>query len=737
MRTLRPSIAVAVILLVLAVCVFAQQPDVPQVFRYAYTVPESQRVNSGASLDATVRIYSNDLGGSPIWLERFRLVPDTNWRLSIYLGSTTGGLPPSIFQANAARWISVQIEAYEESPRAALISVPYALKARDADTLGGLPASAYLVNLTRLGTAGDNNSRTTTTGTTTYQYLTPGALNLVPKYINSTDLGGSQITDTGLGVGIGNTNPQEMLDVQGRTLLRSTSRGPAGLWLGTNDASSAFIGLSANDPASSLVFSHGGFPRLTLTQAGQVGIGVDAPTSALHVKGDIKLSSGALFFPDGTSLSTAPVIGVGSTAITAGDSSIIIGTSNAATTVAVADLGVTSTKIADFSVTTAKIADGSVTAAKLAPGAITASGFAGLGQNNFTGEQTVQINNSITHGINSYNSSASGPSVAMFGETSSTTGLAIEAHAAATTGKAVALHASTESTTGYGTYSVANATTGNNYGVYGVSRSNGGTGVMGDALATSGTTYGVYGQTAAGNYSAGVYGISSNANTTDTSYGVYGKANGIYGIGVIGKATNSAISNGAPIGVLGSTISPLGVGGQFINQANTGNVIVAQNLNGNVWRVDISGNEYMAGTVHTGGADFAESVEPATGSRSLEPGDVLVIADSGDRQVQLSDEPYSTRVIGVYATKPGVLASRHGLERSGSEIPVAMVGIVPVKASAENGAIHRGDLVVSASTAGHVMRATDRERFTGAIVGKAMQGLESGTGVIEIAVTLQ
>jgi hypothetical protein len=737
MRILRPSIALAVILCALALPIAAQQPDVPQVFRYTYTLPESQRVSAGMTLDSTVRIYSNDLGGSPIWLERFRLVPDLNWRLSIYLGSTTGGLPPSIFQSNAARWISVQIEGFEESPRAALISVPYALKARDADTLGGLPASAYLVNLARLGTASDNNSRTTTTGTTTYQYLTPGAQNLVPKFINSTDLGGSQITDTGLGVGIGVSNPQEMFDVNGRTLLRSTSRGPAGLWLGTNDSSSAFIGLSASDPASSLVLSHGGFPRITLTQAGQVGIGVDAPISALHVKGDIRLSSGALYFPDGTSLSTAPVIGVGSTAIAAGDSSITVGTSNATTTVAVADLGVTSTKIADLSVTTAKIADGSVTAAKLAPGAITVSGFAGLAQNSFTGEQTVQINNPNTSGISSYNSSAAGPSVAIFGETSSTTGLAIRAHSAATTGKATALHATAESTTGYGTYSVANATTGNNYGVYGVSRSSGGTGVMGDALATTGTTYGVYGQTAAGNYSAGVYGVASNANATDTNYGVYGKANGIYGIGVIGSATNTAISNGAPIGVLGSTISPLGVGGQFISSANTGNVIVAQNLNGNVWRVDTSGNEYLKGTVHTGGADFAESIQPAKGATPLEPGDVLVIADTGDRQVQLSNEPYSTRVIGVYATKPGLLASRQGLENSGSEVPVAMVGIVPAKASTENGPIRRGDLLVSASIAGHVMRATDRERFTGAIVGKAMQELQSGRGVIEIAVTLQ
>ena len=71
------------------------------------------------------------------------------------------------------------------------------------------------------------------------------------------------------------------------------------------------------------------------------------------------------------------------------------------------------------------------------------------------------------------------------------------------------------------------------------------------------------------------------------------------------------------------------------------------------------------------------------------------------------------------------------------EIPVAMIGIVPVKASTENGPIQRGDLLVSATTPGYVMRATDRQRLVGAVVGKAMQPLDSGMDLIEIAVTLQ
>jgi hypothetical protein len=174
-----------------------------------------------------------------------------------------------------------------------------------------------------------------------------------------------------------------------------------------------------------------------------------------------------------------------------------------------------------------------------------------------------------------------------------------------------------------------------------------------------------------------------------------------------------------------------------VNAAASGDVLVVRNSTGNVWRVDNTGGQHMNGTMTTGGADFAESIEPVVTERAYEPGDLLAIAQSADRKVELSNEAYSTRVIGVFATKPGVLASRHGLEPAGNEIPVAMIGIVPAKASTENGPIQRGDLLVSAATPGCVMRATDRARLTGAIVGKAMQPLDSGKGVIEIAVTLQ
>jgi hypothetical protein len=62
---------------------------------------------------------------------------------------------------------------------------------------------------------------------------------------------------------------------------------------------------------------------------------------------------------------------------------------------------------------------------------------------------------------------------------------------------------------------------------------------------------------------------------------------------------------------------------------------------------------------------------------------------------------------------------------------------VPTKVTTENGPSHRGDLLVTSSSTGYAMKRTDRHRLIGAVIDKAMGSLDSGTGVIEVLVTLQ
>ncbi len=138
------------------------------------------------------------------------------------------------------------------------------------------------------------------------------------------------------------------------------------------------------------------------------------------------------------------------------------------------------------------------------------------------------------------------------------------------------------------------------------------------------------------------------------------------------------------------------------------------------------------------GGDYAESVDVSGDHATYQPGDIIVIDSSNPENFTKSSQPYSTAIAGIYSTKPGAIGRRStDPEKVKDEIPMAMVGIVPTKVSAENGAIHPGDLLVTSSTAGYAMKGTDRGQMLGAIVGKALGSLKSGTGVIDVLVTLQ
>jgi hypothetical protein len=186
------------------------------------------------------------------------------------------------------------------------------------------------------------------------------------------------------------------------------------------------------------------------------------------------------------------------------------------------------------------------------------------------------------------------------------------------------------------------------------------------------------------------------------------------------------------IGVRGAVTDAAGVGGLFDNAAG-GNLIVGQVGGVTKFRVDGTGQ------VFTGGADFAESVAVAGERGEYEPGDVLTIDTTGRRTMEKSSTAYSTMVAGIYSTKPGVLASPHPADHAklNDEVPLAVIGIVPTKVTAENGEIAAGDLLVTSSRPGHAMKGTDRSPMLGAVVGKALEPLKAGTGVILVLVTLQ
>lgn len=143
----------------------------------------------------------------------------------------------------------------------------------------------------------------------------------------------------------------------------------------------------------------------------------------------------------------------------------------------------------------------------------------------------------------------------------------------------------------------------------------------------------------------------------------------------------------------------------------------------------------FAGTVKfPESADCAERF-PLADEQVAPPGTVLVT--STDEALRPCERPYDTRVVGVVSgaggLKPGIVLNAALAEGA----VVALVGRVYCKVDASFGAIAVGDLLTTSSTPGHAMRAADRERAFGAVLGKALGALAEGQGLIPILVTLQ
>jgi hypothetical protein len=99
------------------------------------------------SVVVTFAIYADRDGGVPLWSETQALELDAAGQYSTLIGQThVDGLPVKLFSGNEARWLGVAVDGGAEEPRSFLASVPYSLKAADAETVGGLPPSAFILN---------------------------------------------------------------------------------------------------------------------------------------------------------------------------------------------------------------------------------------------------------------------------------------------------------------------------------------------------------------------------------------------------------------------------------------------------------------------------------------------------------------------------------------------------------------------------------------------------------------
>jgi hypothetical protein len=374
-------------------CAYAEDSTaVPQLVKFSGTI-------SGApagTVSVIFALYKDQTGGAPLWQEVQNLAVDASGHYTSLLGArSASGIPVEVFSNGEARWLGVEAERQPEQPRVLLVSVPYALKASDAETLGGLPASAFLravavpinappsvvpasyVNTAAVTAAVNNAVAAAIT-------VSNPTLGYVPYFYDAGgDLKNSSLFQATTGyVGVGTTTPVALLSLLGTNPSmrienysntpgdspnfnfysgRGTATTPLATQSGDNlgqFASSGYNGAAfpgskvkvsfmatenwtaaANGTAMSLATTTNGTTarteRMRIDNTGNVGIGTSTPAFPLSVNGVVQSMTGGFRFPDGTTQTTAVSITVNGDTLTSPDSSITVGGTSAAPTVKV------------------------------------------------------------------------------------------------------------------------------------------------------------------------------------------------------------------------------------------------------------------------------------------------------------------------------------------------------------------------------------------------------------------
>jgi hypothetical protein len=283
------------------------------------------------------------------------------------------------------------------------------------------------------------------------------------------------------------------------------------------------------------------------------------------------------------------------------------------------------------------------------------------------------------------------------------------------------------------------------------------TGEMMSALDGVGV-YGSNNSTAAGSAGAGVWGRSYNLDGAGVkgtglngSAGVLGEAVVNGGVGVRAVSSGNGLGNSALFAEATSTkaAEPAGIAIYAKNHGGD-TTIVAQNTgtgdyfrainpsNYIVFRVTSTGRVVTSAVEIYGGGDLAERFETRDAAQ-IEPGTLMVIDEAHPGKLKPSASAYDPKVAGIVSgaggVDPGLTLQQNGV-MEGNTV-VALAGRVYVKAEAVSAPIIPGDQLTSSAIPGTAMKAADRARTQGAVIGKAMTGLERGRGLVLVLVSLQ
>jgi hypothetical protein len=280
-RSLRYASIITTLLLAAGLLTFAQNASpatssgVPRLIKFSGVLKDDAGHSKSGISGITFALYKAQQGGAPLWLETQNVQADSKGNYSVLLGSTKSeGLPIDLFTSGGERWLGAQPQGQKEPPRVLLVSAPYALKAADAETLGGKPASAFVI---ASSTNGNSGGSAPPPGTITGS----GSKGHIPRFTGATTVANSIIFQSGSNVGIGTTTPSAPLDVKGNATIEGSENVTGTVGIGAAPGS---FQLQVTAPAQLGVAVQGPFSG--------VGAGLDMQTTGTGGKGWEILATG-------------------------------------------------------------------------------------------------------------------------------------------------------------------------------------------------------------------------------------------------------------------------------------------------------------------------------------------------------------------------------------------------------------------------------------------------------------
>jgi trimeric autotransporter adhesin len=595
---------------------------VPRLVNYSGKAIDAEGKIISGTAGATFAIYSEQSGGAPLWMETQNVNADAKGNYTIQLGATKPeGLPLDVFASGEARWLGVTINGGEEQPRVMLLSVPYALKAGDAETIGGLPASAFMLAMPSSASA-SSSAAASTASTVTPAVSGTGTTDFLPLWTNTTGgLGNSALFQSGSGstakVGINSTTPASTLDVNGaatvRGLLNLPATGTATTAAGKNSQPFGFTASSYNSGTKTAVnqnFRWQAEPtgNNTTSASGTLNLlystGANAPAeTGLKIAGN-----GQITFAAGQKFPGVGTGGVSSVGLSAPSSDFVVSGSPVTTSGTLAlNWNTAPTNANTANAIVKRDSTGSFDVTSIT--AIASNGMSPLvGSDISSAGATAVVGNS-------------GNGIGVFGQSGTSYGVDGNCPGCV------------------GVYGSGAGGSGSGFGVYGI----GASGVVG-----SGTSYGVFG-TSSGSGALAVFGLGNSGATGVQGEGLIGVSGisadnaGVYAQSGTGGWAVDAVGTGSATGVLAGSSS--GYAGWF-----NGNVNVEGTLSASVkdFKIDHPvdpANKYL---VHAS-VESSEMMNIYTGNVTTDAEGVATVQLPEWFEALNTDFRYQLTVIGQFA----------------------------------------------------------------------------------------